>query len=370
MAEDQYYYSIAKQIMHQIYVDDYKGQLDKKKRIIVNSLAKKIKDLDAMKAHVVMEKNTLNTYTKKTGWTEYLIARSDDLSNVDDVDFYDNLFNLSVEILEVIREQKELEKNIIIYSIDKKKGGQIKNIYESNESDLQKNIETVKTEKNVLKDYLKYKVPNSITTPEVKKSNGFEAFNNHFKNFYRIATSEEGFKERYSPDEVTESGKKKRGKYNVGHITEAYQNHLVWKDNFLAKGKENLGLLIENFVDDQSSTHMDKESVAINLYYSINSDPWFSGGDVVFYQIKANNRKLASINSIKAVASRILSWIQNPQELSEEEFNKTFRQKASGIDPIEGLKEDMNSLTDKTLDELLNMIGNKAKQLSDDDDDD
>lgn len=132
----------------------------------------------------------------------------------------------------------------------------------------------------------------------VQKFKVGESFQKHYKNFEKILM--ENVRE-------TEKKNKKGEPYksiNEGHITEAFMRHLYWQHPDFRK---EISSDDTNYFSEDLNNPMMRQQMYIALYYSIGSDAWWTGGDIGLFQIKGDNRKLASSFSVRVVASKLLS---------------------------------------------------------------
>lgn len=230
-------------------------------------------------------------------------------------EFYPQVLKLIIEILDILRGEP---LTIDIYKTEKNDKGQIIKIthYHGKEAELSFTSKKSKYGKYITEEigYIK----DNLEKEEIYE----KARLAHFENFEKIAISH--FQEKKN--------------FNEGHIIEAYQRHLsaVQHDN--------------SFNDQVTPEH-----VAIMLYYSINNDPWWVGGDVGMSQVKKyNNDRLASQKSIRMVANRLLHMAESPDNFKDD-FNKAFTQ--SEIDDMANYE----ALSNYTYEELLALFKNKKR---------
>ena len=197
-------------------------------------------------------------------------------------EFYPEILKIITEILDILRGEP---LTIDVYKTEKNDKGQIIKIthYHGKEAEL-----SFVSKKSKYGKYITEEI--GYVKDNLEKEEIYEkARLSHFENFENIAIS------HFQEDK----------NFNEGHIIEAYQRHL-------SAVQHN-----ESFKDKIEPSH-----VAIMLYYSINNDPWWVGGDVGMSQIKKyNNSRLASQKSIRMVANRLIHMAQNPENFKEDFIN-------------------------------------------------
>lgn len=322
---------IANNLLDVLY-KNYKGNLTEDQMAVSSALEKSIKELDSLiKYTEVEQRNDSLFYRTEAGWNEVLYKRQENATDI-------RLFQVCTEILSLLRNNAILDQDIVIYS--QTRGGGLK-VYYGKESNLPTMRETdgkTKSDWGQQVQYLLKGMEEQMVKAE-KNSN----FVNHYNKFKKIALGK--VRETRSLNQ-----KYAEKKYNMGHVIEAYQRHLFYNDNIKQIDSDT----IENFIPCDKVT---PRNVIINLWYSINSDPWYTGGDVGNLQVKGNNRTLASAISIREVASKLLYWIHNRTNFKKEDFDRMFTQGAVTDDFNAILKE----MSGKTLNELVEQIGQKSQ---------
>lgn len=161
-----------------------------------------------------------------------------------------------------------------------------------------------------------------------------EAFQKHYENFRNIAN--EHIKHTWAAPKEN-SKKRLYGRANEGHITEAYQRHLI-----LRHGTDDFN----NF----SAEKLSIPEVIILLYYSLGNTPWYKQGDIGYLQVKQNNTYLASYSSI-GNAIRQLQALFDAETFDVNEFNKAFT--ASDQDQITDYLDLPKEKLEKIIDEVM-----------------
>lgn len=313
---------VANELLSKLY-ENYKGNLLENRLPVEEALTEAIQKLDSLLDYTKVVENTSSHYRTENGWNSVLYERR---SNTLD----EELFQVCSEILSLLRSKAVLDQDLVVYSETSDGGLKISYGKESNLPNAKVRGEGAEAE-------ILYAIRDLKSIKAKKNSN----FVNHYNNFKRIALGE--LKRTKSLSE-----KFANNKFNMGHVIEAYQRHLFYMENIKKIDEE----VIENFVP---CNNMTSKNVIINLWYSINSDPWFVGGDVGDLQIKGNNRKLASVLSVREVASKLLYWVHNSTNFNSEDFNKMFN------DPMkETFEEVLKEVGNKTLKQLVKEIGQKS----------
>lgn len=273
--------------------------------------------------------NKLNYYSSKSGWAEFLY-------NVKGGDkFYPELFSICLKILEIIRTgESEEGYTLIVYETQQPYSGMM-NIYFGTESNVPTSVKIKDGAKEL--DYVARDIQKTIHL----QSN--TAFARHYNNFYNVAMDIKEKKEREGKKDV----------FNEGHIIEAFQRHLY----FQHKIQELTPEIALSFNGKERLTG--NKWVPINLYYAMNSAGWWTGGDVGKMQIKGDNKKLASIMSVKAVASTLLEIYKDRENLKPEE---RFKQLFTQGDQEKMAQADPNHLANLAVNEIIDLIGNSNKK--------
>lgn len=248
-------------------------------------------------------------YDTKEGWENevYYIKKGKDM--------YNKAFILIEEILDLLRGGHSIVMEI--YKTEKDEKGQIVKIekYTSEETKLPLSQETSHS-------------VNYLLSQIQDRQEMDEAFLKHYNNFRNLAIK------HYQKQRTNKKGKVYYN-FNEGHITEAFRRHLIWNNHK------------QDFSDRISKKH-----VAIMLWYSMNSQGWWAGGDVGYTQVKGNNTKIASHRSIREVASVLLKIIRNPEnDLDENQIKKIFPQGS-----LQGLTDEYD-LAKRKCDEIISASG-------------
>lgn len=283
---------------------------------------------------MIKVENNLSQYSKNAGWSDFIYQKPAQVS-------WEKIFKICSEILDVMRTGRLDEHlRITVYSTDKNK--QLTRVYQGEERSL--DLKPVKEEYEVdgilkTREFLQYTL--NECKLEISKVQKESLFAKHFNNFRKAILTSESLKEKKESNQV-----------NEGHIIEAFQRHLYFNHQILNLKEEdfnNAALWSDNPIDHQQAL--------INLYYSINSDAWYSGGDVLNIQVKGSNRRIASLMSIKVVASKLLSIALHYENFNVNNFKKLFTQ--GELDKM--TLEDPEDLANKTVDELVSLIATKSK---------
>lgn len=252
----------------------------------------------------ILELNTIMVKTENSvkisnlwWWKKYQgIGETIHSSDLYEIEDYDKAFKLVNKIAAILRGEEDIILRVQRVDSD----GNI-TIYEIPESKLI----THKVErkgKNGLIEQLEYnfsELKNSAKERKVSKS-----FQNHFNLFKNQATN---FLEKKTPSSL-------RYNFNEGTITEAFYRHLYQTH----KG--------ESYYSNSFNEDITEQQTAIDIYYSINTTGWWKAGDVANVQIKGNNERLASIQSIKIIANQLLMLFAD-DKFNWNQFNLVFTEK-------------------------------------------
>ena len=280
---------------------------------------------------ILKTQNNLSQYPVKD-WGDFIYQKNEKAT-------WEEIFHICTDILDIIRTGNlDNPLKAVIYSTDKNTG--ITKIYIGNERDLDVSIYQEKTKSGeITRESLIYTITDAkLKLTELNSSNLFAQHYLKLKKAIETRKDLEPIKQRLENKTI-----------NEGHIIESYQRHLYFQHNIKNLDSDT----ILNFKENEN---IPTKIIAINLYYSINSDPWFSGGDVGLMQIKGTNRRLASLMSVKMVASKIFELVKHRQNFNVEDFRKLFTQD----DLNNMIKEDPQNIGKKTIKELVNSIGTKT----------
>lgn len=280
------------------------------------------------------EKDQISKIANKTafytsqGWSEFIYQKNKSAS-------YEKIFKICSEVLDILRTggmEKPLQ--LVVYSTDST--GTINKVYYGEETKAAMKVAGSENEIQYIKDEV------SLKMRELSEEN---LLVKHYNNFRR------GINTNHHLLEVRE--KIRDNKINEGHVIEAFQRHLYFQHKIHS--------INENTFNDLSLVEdpIPSKFIAINLYYAINNDPWWSGGDVGNMQVKADNLRLASIKSIEAVATKILEMMAHYKTFSAKNFKEMFTQ--GELDRM--VRQDPSRVGQKTIKELCSIIASKSAQL-------
>lgn len=285
------------------------------------------------KGKVIKTQNTLSQYSAKD-WGDFIYQKNEKAT-------WEEIFHICTDILDIIRTGNlDNPLKLIVHSVDKSTG-MINKTYIGNERDLDVSIYQEKDSSGkITRESLIYTIKDAqLKLTELNNNNLFAQHYLKMKKAIETRESLKPIKERYEDKSI-----------NEGHIIESYQRHLYFQHNI-----KNLDS--DTVINFKENENIPTKIIAINLYYSINNDPWFSGGDVGLMQIKGDNRRLASLMSVKMVASKILDLVKHRQNFDVESFRKLFTQE----DLNNMIQEDPEKIAKKTIKEIASLIGNKSK---------
>jgi len=294
----------------------------------LQGLVKELTNLFRTEQNMVQKtENDLDWYSSKKGWGDFIYQKREDVT-------YEKMFSICSEILDILR-TGNLDEPLQLVVFSTSEDGSLSKVYYGDES----KITSLKTVTSKDKEQLEYTLKESgMKVKDLQKEN---AFARHYNNFVRMIND-------YTKLETVKS-KYEDKKINEGHIIEAFQRHLFFQHGIKRLSEE----VFENFKEDRLTS----KEIGINLYYALNNDPWFSGGDTGLMQDKGTNRKLASLMSIKMVASKLFELVQHYENFNIEDFKKLFTQ--GELDEM--TRKDPEKVGNKTLKELVTLIGEKSK---------
>ena len=266
--------------------------IEKMKKNYVNLLDKKFKQLN----EVLSEEEKVEEVINSAGWWRDVAGFEDVHANDRHVSNYQLAFKLVNEIASMLR----MEPEIILRVQNETKKGTF--VYELSESKIKTGIRERENESGKKIRELYYKLDDikkdSERTGKVQK-----AFQEHYKVFFNYLIT-------YQREKNT------RYNFNEGHIIEAFYAHIAQRhssESFYKNFSRN---------DEQDSNfHQD---ALINLYYAINNASWWTGGDIDNFQIKGENRRLASLISIRMAANELMYLYQNLGKIDAAEWWRKF----------------------------------------------
>ena len=194
---------------------------------------------------------------------------------INEADIYSKAYKLVVEILDILR--KDVLKIVIQKTVKDDEGRERVILYTIKESELETYLSFSEDKIDHTKS-LTYHLKNmekEITTSL--------SYTKHYENFRNIIL-----------DMTKKRDGKEYKKYNDGHIIEAYQRHIYMEH----KG--------HNVMHDKFNEPIDKRKAIILFNMSINSDPWWVGGDIDMFQIKGDNSSLGSMYSIIVTTNKLV----------------------------------------------------------------
>lgn len=323
-------------IIYQVAKNEKEDKIDSVSKESIkklNNLFIRLKKMLEDERRTEKSKNNLSYYNSEKGWSDFLYQLKDQKD-------YIELFNICSEILDIIRyDDPSQEIELTVFSVFD--DGRI-NLYVGKETSFTTSIGKEDYKYNGEKktrDILQFQIKDA--KDKLMQFSRDSLFAKHFSNFQNKA------------EEIRIKSNLTDKSFNQGHIIEAYQRHLYYQHG-----------LTELSMDTISNIKLDrltKKIVAINLYYSMNSDAWFAGGDVGKFQIKGNNRKIGTIMSIQAVASKLLEIYNNRMNFDEKTFKKLFTQK----DYKDMTKNDPENLGKRKLNQMYEILGSKNKGKND-----
>lgn len=325
---------IAKELLGILY-EEYKNELTEDQQSVVDTLRENIRKLDKIINYNKTIQNTISKYySPGAGWNEVLYEKRRNKTDQE-------LFQVCSEILSILRNKKVLKQDLVVYR--QQADGSI-NIYYGKESNLP-NAKKVKGDSDSeWAEQIRYVVKDFKDKNQMIKASADSLFVSHYENFKKIATG-------HHQATTSLNSKYIANEFNNGHIIEAFQRHLRYQHDILEISED----VINNF--NPLDKNISPQLVVINLWYSINSSPWYTGGDVDFLQVKGNNPTLASVLSVHEVASKLLYWVHNRTQFSAEDFNKMFTQ-GSFTDMS---NFDLQNVAERSLNELIGEIASKTK---------
>lgn len=365
--------NMSREILNQIHKKIAKGLEEEneeqrsKREATVKQLTKLLQELEGFyktaENKIKKYENTFSYYGHNKGgrdFGKYIFQKREDVS-------YEQMFRTCSDILNILRSYSLDEgiQLVVIKSSGKDDNGEthFTNVYFGDEHTL-KDIKAVQetftdkktNEKKVIEKITYVTTDKSLTKmysgTGMKEAVENSLFGKHYNEFKNLINDDrlKNLKKRYGG-----SG----GSINEGHITEAYMRHLYFKHKITEISRE----VIDNFNPTDKIT---PQEFAIQLYYSINNDAWYTGGDIFKMQIKGDNKKLASLMSVKAVCSALFDLIQDMHSNKKNKFDvKRFNSLFTQEDQIRMSKRDPERLAKKELDELISMIGSKSIRRDD-----
>lgn len=319
---------IAKELLDTLW-GNYKDNLTKDQQKVVTALRKNISKLDKLINYNKVIQNASKYYSTEAGWNEVLYEKRKNKTDQE-------LFQVCSEILSILRSKAVLDQDLVVYR--QQDDGSI-NIYYGKESKLPNAKEVAGDNDSDWAQQIQYAVKDLKKIKASADSN----FVSHYENFKKIATGQH-------QATTSLSSKYMANKFNNGHVIEAFQRHLYYQHEISKISKD----VINNF--NPTDKDISPQVVVVNLWYSINSDAWYTGGDVGFLQIKGDNSTLASAISVREVASKLLYWVYNRTQFSADDFNRMFTQ--GTLDDM--LNEDLQNIAKRNLDKLIEEIGQKS----------
>lgn len=319
---------IAKELLDTLY-GNYKDNLTEDQQKVANTLQKNISKLDKLINYNKAVQNTSKYYSTEAGWNEVLYKKRRNKTDQE-------LFQVCSEILSILRSNAVLDQDLVVYR--QQDDGSI-NIYYGKESKLPNAKEVAGNNNSDWAQQIQY-VVNDLEKIKVSADSNFAS---HYENFKKIATGQH-------QATTSLSSKYMANKFNNGHVIEAFQRHLFYQHGISEISEE----IINSF--NPADKNISPQVVVVNLWYSINSDAWYTGGDVGFLQIKGNNSTLASAISVREVASKLLYWVHNRTQFSADDFNKMFTQGTLS----DMLNSDLQNIAERNLDELIEEISTKT----------
>ena len=299
------------------FIDDEQNKNEQKKRLI--TLLKRLDKLFQQE----YEDNQYSNYQVYQGFDDLAKFKNFRTKNK-----LENSMKLALdyetEILDILRGQK---LKIIIQRSNITDKGQVvsTNQYVGNEADV--TLGLIKDGDVVTGvSYLIKETKDLIKTSANEKKN--ESFLKHYNTYYNMAS-----------DLLNHKGRFKDTGINEGNIVEAFYRHLNY-----VHGKMEIDAT-ENYDDKDIQGY---KEVAIELYYSIGFDPWWTGGDIGLVQIKANNQQLASLLSIRAVAAKLLNIFMSDSHITRKDFDKIFNRQQ---------QEEISSISDEDARQMLEQVG-------------
>lgn len=324
----------------------YKNNKSKIDKDIITEISKKILQLqNLLNFNKVIENHKTGYYAAFTDpngkslpkWSSIIYDKQSKAS-------WDEIFKLCSDILDFIRNNALEKDKLIVYSTGKINGKTVlKRISFGNESEAE--IRTSSNKKNIKYSTIENELFKAKQiTDETKQEINLQ---NHFQQFHAVA------------EEAKQSNKKA---YNEGHILEAFHRHNYFVHNFRIESLDDIAKFNYRLHPNNDEY---RKNVYMNLWYSINSDAWFTGGDVANTQVKGNNRKLASVQSVQMVASKIIELFASDNNLSAAEMERQFKTLFTQEGWIKMVREDPEKLVNMTLDELQKSILSKKSDIFD-----
>lgn len=309
--------SFQKEILEEIIKNCRRGAKDvsKKDVLMLQKLLTELKEL-VDNSYDQSKQSNMEFWTNK-GFSDVRKFRGTQ------TEVYPKALHLITQILDIMRGEP------LMITIQKYENG-VLTTYTGKESDL------------VLVTNTKYQQVEYDLKASIDKLKKVESVNNsyvnHFVQFSNIANEHIKKKRSYSAKTKKTSW---RAKINGGHITEAFQRHIIMRHRGL--------------INDESEIYDEDISVPevmILLYYSLGNTGWWQQGDIGYMQVKQiNNARLASLKSIATVGTKIISMFEE-EHFDYDTFNRMFTQQ----DQEE--MTDYKKLGKEKLNELIDIIYN------------
>ena len=266
--------------------------MEKMKKNYVNLLDRKFKQLD----EVLTKEERAEEVIQSAWWWRDVAGFEDVHANDRHVSNYQLAFRLVNEIASMLR----MEPEIILRVQNETQKGTF--VYELSESKMKTGIRERENESGKKIRELYYKLDDikkdSERTGKVQK-----AFQEHYQIFSNyLITYQRKINTRYN--------------FNEGNIIEAYYSHIAQRHS----GES----FYKNFSrNDEQDSDFHRDAL-INLYYAINNAGWWTGGDIDNFQIKGENRRLASLISIRMAANELMYLYQSLGKIDAAEWWRKF----------------------------------------------
>lgn len=291
-------------------------------------LAKLINELSNLytdeKNNIQMTENKLSYYNAER-WGDFIYQKKSRVT-------WGKVFKICSEILDILR-TGHLDEHLQLVVFSTSKDGSLSKVYYGDESKVSSlRSKRDKDDREELQFNLKKA---KLKMQDLEKDN---LFAQHYNEFKKAIENSEELNEKYSSN-----------KFNEGHIIEAFQRHLYFQHNITRMNED-------VFNDPSLKEPVSLKMVAINLYYAMNSEGWWTGGDVGSMQDKGKNRTLASLMSIKMVASRLFSLVQHYENFDVNNFKELFTQ--GELDQMS--EEDPKRVGNQAIGDLISSIGGRT----------
>lgn len=329
-----------------LMVQRYKNDKSKINKEVITKISEKISKLQNL-----LDFNDVIENHKKGYYAAFTDPKSKSLPKWSSVIYdkqsnatWDKIFILCSDILDFIRNNALEKDKLIVYSTGEVDGKKVlQRISFGNESETE--IRTSSTGENIKysmieNEFFKAKKITNETKQEIN-------LQNHYQQFYTIAM---------------EAKQNNKEAYNEGHILEAFHRHNYFAHKFRMESLDDIAKFNYRLHPDNDKYRKD---VYINLWYSINADAWFTGGDVANTQVKGDNRKLASVQSVQMVASKIIELFASDNNLSATEMERQFKTLFTQEGWIKMIRKDPEKLANMTLDKIQESLLSKKSSIFD-----